>query len=73
MEGGGTVSQRDITERLRMTPVIVVADHDGRWVRQTITLNEEARAMMLEAASTIERLRREAQAWRGDFDIPPRT
>ena len=63
--------KRDITDRLRMTPVVVVGDAHGNWVRQNIEINQEAREMMLEAATTIDRLRQELKAWRGDFDIVP--
>lgn len=70
VEGGGTV-KRDITDRLRMIPVLVVGDANGNWVRQKIEINQEAHDMMLEAATTIDRLRQEMKAWRGEFDIKP--
>ena len=63
--------KQDITDRLRMTPVVVVGDAHGNWVRQKIEINQEAQEMMLEAATTIDRLRQELKAWRGEFDIKP--
>lgn len=60
-----------LIHRLRCRPAVLVADKDGRWKDQIQLVNQEAGQMMIDAANTIERLRQELRAWRGDFDIKP--
>ena len=60
-----------LVHRLRCRPAVLVSDKDGRWKEQVQLVNHEAQQMMIDAANTIDRLRRELQAWRGEFDITP--